>query len=321
MCRKPVIAVLLSLVCNLNAGAHAGSVGIVNYDVEMKILAQHNGVQMRARCTILNDSDAELTQLAFELLAREGRCKARTQVQRIWQQVSGNPTFLKFKHGQDGQDSSEKKLIYVTLASGLAPGSNTEVAFDYTWQAADPTNVRDNYRPFATLPDGRKEICLLSDIKWLPVVQTSQEDGGVNRFARQIKPSWVIKVAAPIDWNVVALGGQHVKTIQQTGRTIFVWKSTVPFYPQLMAGRFQKQIVQAESTKVVLYLPNGYDPALVEKIGEELAGAYDFYTETFGPLEGDEIHIGVSSAGQGGHGGYLSFTIDTNMPTPGGDGP
>ncbi|MHC4430949.1 MAG: M1 family aminopeptidase, partial [Planctomycetota bacterium] len=51
----------------------------------------------------------------------------------------------------------------------------------------------------------------------------------------------------------------------------------------------------------------------MERIGQELARTYDFYTDTFGPLEGDEIHIGVSSAGQGGHGGYLSFTMDTNM--------
>ncbi len=90
MCRKPVIAVLLGLVCNLNAAAYAGSPGIVNYDVEMKILAQRNAAQMRARCTIRNDGAAELTQLVFDLLAREERCKACTQVQRIWQQVSGN---------------------------------------------------------------------------------------------------------------------------------------------------------------------------------------------------------------------------------------
>ncbi|KPK36963.1 MAG: hypothetical protein AMJ65_15575 [Phycisphaerae bacterium SG8_4] len=313
MYRKPIFALLLSLICIPRAGVYAESVGIVHYDVEMKVLAERNAVQMRTRCTIRNDGAAELTQLAFDLLAREGRCKARTEVQRIWQQVSGNPVFLKFKHGQNGQESSERKLVDVTLASGLAPGSSTEVAFDYAWQATDPTNTRDNYRPLATLPDGSKEICLLSDIKWLPVVQPVQESGGPNRFALQIKPSWVIKAAVPADWHVVALGGRHVKTVPQTDRAVFVWKSTVPFYPQLMAGRFQKQIVETESTKVVLYLPKGYDPGLVERIGYELARAYDFYTDTFGRLEGDEIHIGVSSAGQGGHGGYLSFTMDTNM--------
>ncbi|MHC4430948.1 MAG: hypothetical protein ACYTBS_03830 [Planctomycetota bacterium] len=189
MCIKPIFALLLSLICILNAGAHAGSVGIAHYDVEMKVLAERNTVQMRTRCTIRNDGPAELTQLAFDLLAREGRCKASAEVRRIWQKVSGDAIFLKFKHGQNGQDSSGKKLIYVTLASGLAPGSSTEIAFDYTWQATDPTNTRDNYRPFATLPDGGREICLLSDIKWLPVVQTAQEGGGTNRFARARGPT------------------------------------------------------------------------------------------------------------------------------------
>ncbi|UCE47703.1 MAG: hypothetical protein JSW47_19155, partial [Phycisphaerales bacterium] len=152
-----------------------------------------------------------------------------------------------------------------------------------------------------------------SDVKWLPVIQTAQGKSGGNRFAKRSKPSWVIEVSAPADWAVVALGGQHIRTVRQDRRTISRWKSTVPFYPQVMAGRFQKQIVEADSTKVVLYLPKGYEPQLVEKIGNELAKAYDFYTDVFGPLEGDEIHIGVSSAGQGGHGGYLSSTMDTNM--------
>jgi len=312
MYRELVSAVLLSTACILNA-SYAGSIGIVHYDVDMDVLTEQNGVRTSVCCTIRNDGPVELTQLAFDLLAREERCKARTEVHRIRQKISGNPVALKFEHGKNGQSPSHRKLVYLTLAAGLAPGSITEIVFEYSWRATDPTNIRDNYRPFATLPDGGKEICLLSDIKWLPVVQAAEDNGGANRFARQIKPSWAIKVSAPSDWRVVALGGQHMRTAQQGDRTIAEWKSTVPFYPQLMAGRFHEQIVQAESTKVVLYLPKGYDPGPVEEIGEELAKTYDFYTNLFGPLEGDEIHIGVSSAGQGGHGGYLSFTMDTNM--------
>ncbi|MHC4582818.1 MAG: hypothetical protein ACYS14_15300, partial [Planctomycetota bacterium] len=94
MCIKPIFALLLSLICILNAGAHAGSVGIAHYNVEIKVLAERNSVQMRTRCTIRNDGPVELTQLAFDLLAREGRCKARTDVQRIWQQVSDDAAFL-----------------------------------------------------------------------------------------------------------------------------------------------------------------------------------------------------------------------------------
>jgi hypothetical protein len=312
MSRKLVFAVLFNSICVLNAG-YADSVGVVHYDADMDVLAESNAVKTHVCCTIRNDSAAEIRGLAFALLAREGRCKAHTKVHKIQQKASGNSVALQFQHGKDGQKSSDMKLIYLTLAAGLAPGSTTEIMFEYTWQATDPRNTQDNYRPFATLPDGGKEICLLSDIKWLPIIQTTEKNRGANRFARRIKPSWTVKVAAPTGWSIVALGGKRVRTDLQGDRTIAEWKSTVPFYPQLMAGRFQKQIVKADSTTVVLYLPIGYNPGLVEKIGTELAKTHDFYTDLFGPLEGDEIHIGVSSAGQGGHGGYLSFTMDTNM--------
>lgn len=80
-----------------------------------------------------------------------------------------------------------------------------------------------------------------------------------------------------------------------------------------MAGRFEKLVVKAESIQTVLYLPEAYDQRLVRKIGGQLSQAFNVFTEMFGSLKGSEIHIGVSSAGQGGHGGYLSFIMDTNM--------
>jgi len=287
-------------------------VGIIHYEADLKLEVEHNSVHTRVCCTIQNDSPGELTQLTFDILARQSRCMARTDVHKIYQKVSDNLVPLKFQHG----GNSNMKLTNLTLASRLAPGATTEIVFEYTWQATEPMNVRDNYRPFATVSKGQKELCLLSDFAWLPVVKTNEEPGntsGTNRFSKKVKPSWTIKVSAPSDFVVVALGGQHVQTTRQNGGIVSEWKSTVPFYPQLMAGRFQKRIVPSESIKVILYLPKNYAHKIVQKIGEELAKAYDVFTEMFGPLEGDEIHIGVSSAGQGGHGGYLSFTMDTNM--------
>ena len=305
---------LLNLVCVLSAVAQAGDVGIVHYDADLKLEVERNTVRTRVCCTVRNDSPGELTQLAFDILAREGLCKARTEVHKIWQKVSDNSVPLKFRHGGDSGGASDRKLVHVTLASGLEPGSTTEIVFEYTWQATEPTNVRDNYRPFATLPNGRKEVCLLADLAWLPVVQTVVDSKpGAGRFSKRVKPSWTIKVSAPSDFLVVALGGRHLRTERQNGGIVSEWESTVPFYPQLMAGRFNKQIVQAKSIQTVLYLPEAYDQKLVQKIGGQLSQAYDVFTEMFGPLKGNEIHIGVSSAGQGGHAGYLSFTMDTNM--------
>ena len=312
ICKELTVSVLLNLACILNAVGYAGDVGIIHYKADLKLEVEHNSVYTRVCCTIQNDSPGELTQLTFDILARENRCKARTDVHKIYQKVSDSLVPLKFQHG----GNSNMKLTNVTLASRLAPGATTEIVFEYTWQATEPTNVRDNYRPFATVSKGQKELCLLSDFAWLPVVKTNEEFGEMsmtNRFSKKIKPSWTIKVSAPTDFVVVALGGKHVQTTRQNGCIVSEWTSNVPFYPQLMAGRFAKRIVPSDSIKITIYSPEDYDHKLVQKIGKELAKAYDFFTEMFGPLKGDEIHIGVSSAGQGGHGGYLSFTMDTDM--------
>jgi len=287
MYKKVTLVVLLNLVCALNTVAQASDVGIVNYDADLKLDVKRNAVRTRVCCTIQNDSPGKLTQLTFDILARQGRCKARTEVHKIWQKVSDKLEPLKFQHGGNGRDASDKKPVHVTLASGLAPGSTTEIVFEYTWQATEPANVRDNYRPFATLPNGRKEVCLLADYAWLPVAQTVVDSNpGAGRFSKRAKPSWIIRVSAPSDFVIVALGGRHVRTEKLNEGIVSEWESTVPFYPQLMAGRFEKQIVKAKSIQTILYLPEAYDPKLVRKFGEQLAQAYDVYTEMFGPLKG-----------------------------------
>ena len=306
------LTVLLSLAGILHAVGYASDAGIIHYEADLKLEPENNTVHTYVCCKIQNDNQGELTQMTFDILARQDRCKARTDVHKIWQKVSGNLVPIKFQRDKDGYI----KLTNVTLASALAPGATTEIVFEYTWQATEPMNVRDNYRPFATVAQGQKELCLLSDYAWLPVVKTKEEfekTSRTSRFSKKIKPSWTIKVSAPSGCVVVALGGRHVQTTQQKEVIISEWKSNVPFYPQLMAGRFVKRIVPSESINVALYLPKDYDNKIAQKIGQELARAYDFFAEMLGPLKGDEIHIGVSSAGQGGHGGYLSFTMDTNM--------
>jgi len=312
ICKELIVVLFLNLICFLNVVGYANDTGIIHYAADLKLEVEQNSVYTHVSCKIQNDGSRELAQLTFDILARQDRCKAHTEIHKIYQEVSGNLIPLKFQHG----GNADMKLTDVTLASSLTPGATIELVFEYTWQATEPTNIRDNYRPFSTIPNGQKELCLLSDFAWLPVIKATEgpdKMSGKNRFPRKVKPSWTLRVSAPSEFVVVALGGKHIQTTSQKGAIVSEWKSTVPFYPQLMAGRFQRQVIPSESIKIILYLPKDYDHKIVQKIGKELAKAYDVFTEMFGPLEGDEIHIGVSSAGQGGHGGYLSFTMDTNM--------
>jgi len=309
---KLFLLISLYLACMLKAGGYVSDLGTIHYDAYLKLNPEQNSVYTKVCCTITNDGSHELTQLTFDIFARQDRCKVRTEIHRISQKVSGSLVPLQFRHDENGQ----MRLVNLNLASKLSPGATAEIVFEYTWRATEPDNIRDNYRPFATVSGGLKELCLLSDYAWLPEIKS--HDGpdtvsGTGRFMKETKPSWTIKVSAPSDFVVVALGGEHVETNIQDGGIVSVWKSNVPFYPQLMAGRLEKLVIPSDSINTVIYMPGEFDRRIVPKIGEELAEAYDFFTELFGPLKGEEIHIGVSSAGQGGHGGYLSFTMDTNM--------
>ena len=125
ICKELTLAVLLNLACILNAAGYADDVGINHYEADLKLEVEHNSVHTRVCCTIQNDGPRELTQLTFDILARQSRCKARTDVHKIWQKVSDNLIPVKFQSG--GNDYM--KLTNVNLASSLAPGAATEIVF------------------------------------------------------------------------------------------------------------------------------------------------------------------------------------------------
>ena len=305
---------LLALMCVWALPAHAGSMEIIHYDANITFDIQNNAAQTQVRCTLRNDGDEPCSMLRFDIFAREQRCKVRATVDEIQHRTNAAAVPVPFRI--EGH-SSGTKLVHVTPASRIMPGTVTEIVLNYSWQATDPTNVRDNYRPFATLPDGTREVCLLSDFAWLPVLRDDSheisETARTQRFRRSVKPSWDLRMDVPEDYVAVLLAGKLVRQEQRGGRVVSHWRSIVPRYPQAMVGRFEKKIVRGPSTHVTFYLPSGWSSPLLERIGKDLGGAYDVYAGLFGPLEGEEIRVCVSSAGQGGHGGYLSFTMDTRM--------
>lgn len=283
---------------------------IARYDIELVPDFEKNAMFTRAKCQIQNDGASEIKHLDFDILGREQLYAIKMDVKSICLQVGEKNIPQRFSHlvpespnepnavGTHGK----AKVVSVTLTKELKPAEVIDLVFEYNWQVVEPTKEDMNYRLFATLPNGEKEVCLLADYAWIPTIKAG----------KRTKPTWKINIAVPAGYESVVLDGRFAGIEKKGKKVITRWEWRSPGLPQVMIGRFERFLVKNPHINVVFYLPKGtYEEENLNKFAEYMAQAYSFYSELYGPLNGREIHIGISSAGQGGHGAYLGTTLDT----------
>jgi tetratricopeptide (TPR) repeat protein len=302
----------------------SGATDIIHYDALLMPDFSKNAMSTRVRCTLHNKGLNEVKQLDFDILAAETFYDVQVSITGISQKRGEKSIAQDFTHrvqgkGDDPSSSGTKdapKIVEVTLSPALKPDGVVEVVFEYTWHVVDPTRQNINYRLFATLPNGEKEVCLLSDFTWLPKLMDIPHEElrrmyDANWFPKEAKPTWQVSILAPPEYVAVVLDGWHVGSEKSAEQTVSKWESYVPGFPQVMVGHFERIAIEKPEVSVVFFVPKGpCEREVVESCGDFLARAYAFYSKLYGPLQAKEIHIGASSANQGGHGAYAGMTLD-----------
>jgi hypothetical protein len=300
---------------------------ITSYDAFLSPDFASDALRCRVVCAIRNNGLLPVEQVDFDLFAREKFYGLEVQIADVSQLIEGQTVPQRFSHSaipvpEDmALEGTEKapKITRVTLSPVLEKGVEVKMQFDYTFRAIDATRKDLPYRIIAELPNGEKEICLLDDFTWLPRILTMDYEKRMemsrrNFFPKEPKPTWNVSITLPTGYEAVVLDGRFVEAEQRGEEMISRWESRVRGRPQVMIGNFDRVVVSRPEASVAFFLPKGsYQHNIVEAKGDFLIRAYRFYSDLFGQLNGDEIHIGVSSADMGGHGAYLGMTLDAPM--------
>ena len=311
-----VLAMIVSAMFNNTHDGFAFEAGgeeeleITSYDVFLSPDFDKNALHCRVVCIIRNNGLLPVEQVDFDLFAREKFYGVEVQIADVSQLIEGKTIPQRFSHSEKAP-----KITRVTLSPSLEKGVEVKMQFDYTFREIDATRQDLPYRIIAELPNGEKEICLLSDFAWLPQIlmdyEKLMEMYQRNFFPKTPKPTWNVSITVPIGYEAVVLDGRFVEVEQRGEEMISQWESRAPGFPQVMIGNFDRVVVSRPDASVVFFLPKGsYLNDTVEAKGDFLIRAYRFYSDLFGSLNGDEIHIGASSADMGRHGAYLGMTLD-----------
>jgi len=298
---------------------------ILDWDIALQTDLANNRLAIQAACTIRNAGSAPVDRLDFDLLAAEKFYGLHVEIAKITGLVADRKVDLAFSRAADQpqnqgseQGTHECPLVTrVTLPAALAPGENCRLAFDYTLTCTNITEKR-HYNPIWEPEEGKKEVCLIADFTWFPDLAGDMHKrielaSKKNFFLCGSKPAWRVTLTHPAQLEGMVIDGKLQKSTQAGSQAVSQWKSIVGGKPQIFIGPADRIERKGDKATVVFLLPKGkYNREFVDAVADLLIDAYSAYTDWFGPMEGNEIHI-VSPAGiRGGHGAFLGMTIDAS---------
>lgn len=297
---------------------------ITDYDILLRTDLEVNSLHLKVIGTLLNQSLDPIGQVDFDLFARENYYGVKIQIAQVERFVNGEFVSQKYSHGplskpsDPSTEGSDKhpKITRVVLTPPLKPNEKTQLRFEYTITHTDPKQESLPYRIIAWLPNGSKEVCLLDDFSWIPRVTWKdydkiQELDNSNFFLKNPRPTWKMSIQCPSAYEAMVVDGRLEKTEKEGQETITQWKWRTGGFPQVFLGQSDKIEVKGKEASVTFILARGgYERGAVEAMGKFLIRTFQFFTELFGPLSGNEMHIAASSAGMGGHGAFLGTFLD-----------
>ena len=301
----------------------AETIVITDYNISLRTDFDSNALHLLVICTLRNKSSEAIEKVDFDIFAREKFYRLKVNINSVSQLVTGKFIPQQFSHScepkpeEPSLEGSMKfpKITRVKLSPILEKEGESRLQFDYSFTQIDPHKKDLPVRILAALPNGSKELCLISDFSWLPQVAWDFEKMmglfSRNFFPKLPNPTWKISITHPLNYESMVIDGK-LEEIEEAGKDkISRWRWCAGGLPQILIGQLDKVEVKGKGISAVFLLPKGgYQRHIVEAVGNFLIRAYRFYCDLYGPLNGKDIHIAVSSGGMGGHGAFLGMTVD-----------
>ena len=301
------------------------AVEVTYLEISLRTDLPNSRLKIAASCAIRNEGKVPLDRLDFYLLGAEKLYGVEVDIAKIARLIGGRQTDVTFQRSmeQEPKDPSQARtfaypeVTSVFLSPVLNEGEECRLVFDYVITCVDTTRAKGD-KLICELEKGKKETCLIADFGWFPLVMADlQKTMGLvarkNFFPRLPKLSWRVTLTHPAGLQGMVIDGKLQKSEQVGEQMVSEWRSIVGGWPQVFIGPSERVEKSAEDVTVVFLLPSGkYNPEYVDALGDLVIHTYRVYTEWFGPLESNEVHIVATSGISGGHGAFLGMTVEAS---------
>jgi hypothetical protein len=149
---------------------------VVHYDISLRTDLDRNRLNLTTTCTIRNAALQDLEHVDMDLLSAEKYYDVKVSLSAVSRLDQDSLVPLKSNHAcvpappDPSQEATWEypRIARISLAPPLKPNEECRLRLVYEITIPDPRREDLNYRLLAELPEGAKEVCLLSDFAWIP---------------------------------------------------------------------------------------------------------------------------------------------------------
>jgi len=151
-----------------------------------------------------------------------------------------------------------------------------------------------------------KELYLISDFRWLPLVNKVSTPG---QFAALYRPTWSLQISYPSPY-VAAVDGRLVQRSEQKGIVTDVWKSVSTGIPQVFISQYQVIKEKKNQFTLEIYCPRKkiFSKA-TEKLKDEIFKILSIYLNLYGNPGSTTYRLIATHTPWGGHGLFMGQAL------------
>ncbi len=193
----------------------------------------------------------------------------------------------------------------VFLTEPLKAQGKLNLRFDYVIRG------RSQRQGFPIHPETSKELYLISDFVWLPIIHTPEAPGYIQ-FRNIHKPYWKLQVTYPKEL-VCVIDGRMTSQRRKGTSCQEHWQSVARGYPQVFIGPFDVFMKELGDLEVEIYTPEGDQLHNPDEFVETIAKVVTIYSDLFGDVQGKTYRLVVSHTDWGGHGCHMGAVIERGL--------
>jgi len=194
-------------------------------------------------------------------------------------------------------------LYEILLGRQINHKEEFQLTFDYQIRG------KKSEEGFPICKGPEKELYLISDFRWLPLVNKVSSPG---TFAALYRPTWSLKIIYPSPYTA-AVDGRLIKRSQQNGTVTDLWKSVSTGMPQVFISQYQVIKGKKDQFTLETYCPRKqiFSEA-TEKLNDDIFKILSIYFDLYGNPGSTTYRLIATHTPWGGHGLFMGQAIHQN---------
>lgn len=273
---------------------------IKHYEIYLHPDFKENAVSVQVTANMQNIS-LPADRVIIWLCAQGNTDDFTPEIRRISRIKDGQK--IELDYNQTTIPEFDLPLYEILLGKQMNHNEEFQLAFDYQIKG------KESEEGFPICKGPEKELYLISDFRWLPLVNKVSSPG---QFAALYRSAWSLQISYPSLY-VAVVDGRLVRRSEKDGTVTDLWKSVSAGMPQVFISRYQVIRESKDQFNLEVYCPREQSlRKATEEMKDDIFKILSIYFDLYGNPGSTTYRLIATHTPWGGHGLFMGQAVAQN---------